>query len=97
MEACTEQERLFIRGAARGRFFMTSIQNEVPTVNTDTQLMTVADVIAAMGVSRSTWQKLVSKGRTPPIVKIGAVQRIRREAFEAWLADNEVKTPAIHG
>lgn len=87
--ARTEQERLFIRGAARGRFLMTSIQNEVLTVNTDTQLMTVADVIAAMGVSRSTWQKLVSQGRTPPIVKIGAVQRIRQEAFEAWLTNIE--------
>ena len=55
----------------------------------DYQLMTVADVIAAMGISRSTWQKLVTQNRTPPIVKIGAVQRIRRNAFEAWLAQHE--------
>ena len=55
----------------------------------DYQLMTVADVIAAMGISRSTWQKLVAKKRTPPIVKIGAVQRIRRDAFETWLSQHE--------
>lgn len=28
--------------------------------HTQDQLMTVADVIAAMGISRSTWQKLVA-------------------------------------
>lgn len=44
--------------------------------STQYQLMTVADVIAAMGISRSTWQKLVAQKRTPPIVRIGAVQRI---------------------
>lgn len=53
------------------------------------QLMTVADVISAMGISRSTWQKLVAQKKTPPIVKIGAVQRIRRNAFEAWLSQHE--------
>ena len=53
------------------------------------QLMTVAGVIAEMGISRSTWQKLVTEKRTPPIVRIGAVQRIRRDAFAAWLARHE--------
>jgi excisionase family DNA binding protein len=53
------------------------------------QLMTVTEVIAAMGISRSTWQKLVIQKQTPPIVKIGAVQRIRRDAFEAWLGKHE--------
>lgn len=56
---------------------------------TQNQLMTVADVIVAMGISRSTWQKLVAEKRTPPIVRIGAVQRIRRDAFEAWLGQHE--------
>jgi excisionase family DNA binding protein len=56
---------------------------------TQDQLMTVADVIAAMGISRSTWQKLVAQKRTPPIVRFGAVQRIRRAAFEAWLGQHE--------
>ena len=53
------------------------------------QLMTVTDVISAMGISRSTWQKLVVQKRTPRIVRIGAVQRIRRDAFEAWIIQNE--------
>ena len=55
----------------------------------DYLLMTVADVIAEMGISRSTWQKLVTQGKTPPIVRIGAVQRIRRDAFKAWLGQHE--------
>jgi predicted DNA-binding transcriptional regulator AlpA len=42
-----------------------------------------------MGISRSTWQKIVSQKRTPPIVRIGAVQRIRRDAFAAWLGQHE--------
>lgn len=58
------------------------------------QLMTVADVIEAMGISRSTWQKLVAKRETPPIVRIGAVQRIRRDAFEAWIGQHE-STPNL--
>ena len=57
--------------------------------STQDQLMTVADVISAMGISRSTWQKLVAQKRTPPIVRIGAVQRIRRDAFEAWVGQHE--------
>ena len=57
--------------------------------DTQDQLMTVGDVISAMGISRSTWQKLVAQKRTPPIVRIGAVQRIRRDAFAAWLGQHE--------
>ena len=57
--------------------------------HTQDQLMTVADVISAMVISRSTWQKLVAQKRTPPIVRIGAVQRIRQDAFEAWLGQHE--------
>ena len=53
------------------------------------RLMTMTDVISAMGISRSTWQKLVAQKQTPPIVRIGAVQRIRRDAFEAWLGQHE--------
>ena len=56
---------------------------------TQNQLMTVASVIAEMGISRSTWQKLVTEKRTPPIVRIGAVQRIRRDAFAAWIGQHE--------
>lgn len=57
--------------------------------NAPYHLMTVADVISEMGISRSTWQKFVAQKQTPPIVRIGAVQRIRRDAFEAWLDRHE--------
>lgn len=53
------------------------------------ELLKVADVISEMGISRSTWQKLVTQGKTPPIVRIGAVQRIRRDAFKTWLNQHE--------
>ena len=64
------------------------------TQGSQDQLMMVADVISTMGISRSTWQKLVAKNMTPSIVKIGAVQRIRRDAFTAWLAQHE-NTPTL--
>lgn len=51
--------------------------------------MIVGDVIAAMGISRSTWQKLVNQGKTPPIVRIGAVQRIKRDSFDTWIGQHE--------
>jgi predicted DNA-binding transcriptional regulator AlpA len=53
------------------------------------QANTAHTVIAAMGISRSTWQKLVRQGATPPIVKLGAVQRVRRDAFDAWVSQHE--------
>lgn len=56
---------------------------------TQNELLRVWDVIAEMGISRSTWQKLVTQGKTPQIVRIGAVQRIRRDAFKAWLSQHE--------
>lgn len=56
---------------------------------TQNKLMTIAEVISTMGISRTTWQKLVTQKQTPPIVRIGAVQRIRRDAFEAWLSQHE--------
>jgi predicted DNA-binding transcriptional regulator AlpA len=35
--------------------------------STQDQLLTVSDVISAMGISRSTWQKLVAQKQTPPL------------------------------
>lgn len=52
-------------------------------------LLTVSDFCQTVGISRSTWHKLKRKGSTPPIVKIGSIQRIRKEAAETWLAENE--------
>lgn len=55
----------------------------------DDELMTVAKVLEEMGVSRALWQKLVRQSKTPPIIKIGNVQRIRRGAYREWLRENE--------
>lgn len=52
-------------------------------------LMTVADVCQTIGISRSTWHKLKRTGKTPAIITAGGIQRIRREAVEEWIAENE--------
>jgi|TARA_R110000772_G_scaffold28910_1_gene72601 predicted site-specific integrase-resolvase len=52
-------------------------------------LLTVTDFCQTVGISRSTWHKLKRKGSTPPIVNIGGIQRIRKEAAETWLAEKE--------
>lgn len=57
-------------------------------------LLTVADFCKAIGISRSTWHKLKRENATPAIISVGGIQRIRREAVEEWLAENEAKTSA---
>ena len=60
----------------------------------DDEMLTVTDVINELRIHRSTWQKLVSAGDIPTIVKIGNVQRIRRGALREWLKQNEAKSQA---
>ena len=57
-------------------------------------LMTVADFCKTIGISRSTWHKLKRTGRTPAIITAGGIQRIRREAVEEWIAENETRAAA---
>lgn len=57
-------------------------------------MMTVADFCQTIGISRSTWHKLKRTGQTPAIVTAGGIQRIRREAVEEWIAENEAKASA---
>jgi excisionase family DNA binding protein len=52
-------------------------------------LMTIADFCQIIGISRSTWHKLKRTGQTPAIITAGGIQRIRREAVEEWIAENE--------
>lgn len=59
-------------------------------------LLTVADFCRAVGISRSTWHKLKRQGATPAVVTIGGIQRIRKEAAEAWFAENETRGSTIH-
>lgn len=56
--------------------------------------MTVTDFCQAIGISRSTWHKLKRTGQTPAIITVGRIQRIRREAVEAWVAENEKQRTA---
>jgi excisionase family DNA binding protein len=62
-------------------------------------LLTVSAFCEAVGISRSTWHKLKRNNQIPPVVKIGGIQRIRQEAIESWIAENEGKkmpgSPAI--
>jgi excisionase family DNA binding protein len=64
------------------------------------RLLTVSAFCEAVGISRSTWHKLKRSNQIPTVVKIGGIQRIRQEAVESWLAENESKkvsgSPAIH-
>lgn len=57
-------------------------------------LMTVADFCQTIGISRSTWHKLKRTGQTPAIITAGRIQRIRREAVEEWIAENEERATA---
>jgi len=59
-------------------------------------LLTVADFCKVVGISRSTWHKLKRQGATPAVVIIGGIQRIRKEAAEAWLTENETRGSTIH-
>ena len=57
-------------------------------------LMTVADFCKTIGISRSTWHKLKRTGQAPAIITAGGIQRIRREAVEEWIAENEERASA---
>jgi len=57
-------------------------------------LLTIADFCRTVGISRSTWHKLKRHRMTPAVVNVGGIQRIRREAVEEWLAENEARASA---
>ena len=57
-------------------------------------VLTVSEFCEAFGISRSTWHKLKRQDNAPAIVSIGGIQRIRREAIETWLSENEARATA---
>ncbi len=64
-------------------------------MNTQTLgVLTVSGFCQTVGISRSTWHKLKREGKTPAIVRVGGIQRIRREAIETWLSENEKQANA---
>jgi len=56
-------------------------------------ILTVDEIVTELRIHRSTWQKMVRAGTTPPIVKLSNAQRIRYGAFREWLKQQEA-TPA---
>jgi excisionase family DNA binding protein len=52
------------------------------------RLLTSDDVAAMLGVKRWRIQELSRTGKLPT-VHIGRTSRYRREAVEAWIAENE--------
>ena len=52
-------------------------------------LLTISDFCQTIGISRSTWYKLKRQGKAPAIINVGGIQRIRQEAIETWLTENE--------
>jgi excisionase family DNA binding protein len=64
-------------------------------MNTQTLgVLTVSEFCQSVGISRSTWHKLKRQSKTPAIVSVGGIQRIRREAVEEWIAENEERATA---
>jgi len=57
-------------------------------------VLTVSEFCEAVGISRSTWHKLKRQGKAPAIINIGGIQRIRRDAIEAWFSENEARATA---
>lgn len=53
------------------------------------ELLTVDRAADEIGIGRTTLFKLMKAGDGPPIIKLGALTRIRREALIAWLIERE--------
>ncbi|MFC3086539.1 helix-turn-helix transcriptional regulator [Tabrizicola soli] len=52
-------------------------------------LLTVDRAADEIGIGRTTLFKLMRAGEGPPVIKLGALTRIRREALNAWLISRE--------
>lgn len=52
-------------------------------------LLTVDRAADEIGIGRTTLFKLMRAGEGPPVIKLGALTRIRREALNAWLLSRE--------
>ena len=53
------------------------------------ELLTVDRAADEIGIGRTTLFKLLKCGDGPPVIKLGALTRIRREALNAWLIGRE--------
>jgi excisionase family DNA binding protein len=56
----------------------------------DDQLLTVAQVCAELGVSRSTWEKWRARRVTPAVITLpNGSLRVRRSELDSWLLAQE--------
>jgi predicted DNA-binding transcriptional regulator AlpA len=53
------------------------------------ELLTVDRAAEEIGIGRTKMFLLLRDGDGPPIIKIGALTRIRRGALNAWLLERE--------
>lgn len=59
----------------------------------ESTLMTIADVQKATQLGRTKIYELMRDGELP-FIKIGRSVRVRQEAFQSWLAQQEARTKA---
>jgi len=57
------------------------------------EALSIPESAALAGVSRAFLYRLLSEGRGPRIIKIGARTLVRRQALADWLAQLEAETP----
>ena len=53
------------------------------------ELLTVDRAAEEIGIGRTTFFKILKDGDGPPVIKLGALTRIRRGALNAWLISRE--------
>jgi predicted DNA-binding transcriptional regulator AlpA len=58
----------------------------MPTESNDLALLPESAVRARLGLSRSTWWRLLRAGALPDAVVLGSRRYYRVEVLEAWLA-----------
>jgi excisionase family DNA binding protein len=58
-------------------------------IDRNQELLTVEEAVSEIGIGRTTMFKLLKKGEGPPVIKFGALTRIRREALNSWLIGRE--------
>lgn len=53
------------------------------------EFLTIDEACEILRMSRSTWTKWTALGKVPPVIRVGKIHRIRREVWDAWLAEHE--------
>ncbi len=54
------------------------------------KVLRIEDVMSILGVSRWTAYELIRRGELP-VLRVGRVVRIPRQALDAWIKDNTIQ------